>query len=214
MPAHPCMRTTAGNGPAPSGRSSHAGTASGFPGVAFGKDRLGMAHPVMTIEARSTDSVRRSMNRAYTAPQRAAKRERLLPSALIRAAPTTDRFGSSCRADAPWIVRDDRIRAYLASQPTEKLNAKLVESFIVVPPPTDDPDSPGRAAIRPGAGHVGYRKRASSPEARRPLSSNHGGTALGPCARALVSPDRSRGRSLARLTPRLSEDAPPSMLAP
>jgi len=32
-------------------------------------------------------------------------------------------------ADAPWIVREDRIKTYLASQPSEKLNAKLVEKM-------------------------------------------------------------------------------------
>src|SRR5262249_25858845 len=73
MPAHPCMSTTAGNGPAPSGRSSHAGTASGLPGVAFGNERFVEAQPARTIETRSTDIARRSMNRAYTAPQRGAK---------------------------------------------------------------------------------------------------------------------------------------------
>src|SRR5881397_730743 len=77
MPAQPCMSTTAGNGPAPSGRSSHAATASGLPGVALGNDRFVEAQPVTTIEARSTDSARRSMVRAYTAPQRAAKLEAL-----------------------------------------------------------------------------------------------------------------------------------------
>src|SRR5262245_25535517 len=30
-------------------------------------------------------------------------------------------------ADAPWIVRDDRVKTYLASRPPERLNAKLVE---------------------------------------------------------------------------------------
>ncbi len=75
MPAQPCRSTTAGNGPGPVGRSSHPGTVSGLPGVAFGKDRVVVAHPAMTIETRSTDSRRRSMNRAYTAPQRAAKLE-------------------------------------------------------------------------------------------------------------------------------------------
>jgi hypothetical protein len=32
-------------------------------------------------------------------------------------------------ADAPWIVRNDRIATYLASHPTEKLNVKLVEKM-------------------------------------------------------------------------------------
>jgi len=32
-------------------------------------------------------------------------------------------------ADAPWIVRDDRIKTYLASRPAEKLNAQLVEKI-------------------------------------------------------------------------------------
>jgi hypothetical protein len=32
-------------------------------------------------------------------------------------------------ADAPWIVRDDRIKAYRASHPREKLDAKLVEKM-------------------------------------------------------------------------------------
>jgi hypothetical protein len=49
----------------------------GLPFTAFGKDKLVVAHPVMTMETRSTDIRRRSMNRAYTAPQRAAKLEAL-----------------------------------------------------------------------------------------------------------------------------------------
>src|SRR6266566_3561002 len=77
MPAHPCSKTTAGNGPGPVGRSSHAGTVSGLPGVAFGNERFVVAQPAIRIEAQSTDSGRRSMNRAYTAAQRGAKRERL-----------------------------------------------------------------------------------------------------------------------------------------
>jgi hypothetical protein len=32
-------------------------------------------------------------------------------------------------ADAPWIVRDDRIKTYLANQPAAKLNAQLVEKM-------------------------------------------------------------------------------------
>jgi hypothetical protein len=32
-------------------------------------------------------------------------------------------------ADAPWIVRNDRIATYLASHPTEKLDVKLVEKM-------------------------------------------------------------------------------------
>jgi hypothetical protein len=32
-------------------------------------------------------------------------------------------------ADAPWIVRDDRIKTFLASHPKEKLDAKLVEKM-------------------------------------------------------------------------------------
>lgn len=32
-------------------------------------------------------------------------------------------------ADAPWIVRDDRIKTFLASHPTEKLDAKFVEKM-------------------------------------------------------------------------------------
>jgi len=31
--------------------------------------------------------------------------------------------------DAPWIVRSDRIKTYLASQPTQKLDVKLVEKM-------------------------------------------------------------------------------------
>jgi hypothetical protein len=34
-------------------------------------------------------------------------------------------------ADAPWIVRNDRIATYLASRPTEKLDVKLVEKMCV-----------------------------------------------------------------------------------
>ena len=40
-------------------------------------------------------------------------------------------------ADAPWIVRDDRIKTYLASQPAAKLNAKLVEKICVSLLPRD-----------------------------------------------------------------------------
>jgi hypothetical protein len=32
-------------------------------------------------------------------------------------------------ADAPWIVRDDRLKTYRASHPREKLGAKLVEKM-------------------------------------------------------------------------------------
>jgi hypothetical protein len=32
-------------------------------------------------------------------------------------------------ADAPWIVRNDRLAMYLASHPTEKLDVKLVEKM-------------------------------------------------------------------------------------
>ena len=32
-------------------------------------------------------------------------------------------------ADAPWIVRNDRIAKYLASRPTDKLDVKLVEKM-------------------------------------------------------------------------------------
>ena len=32
-------------------------------------------------------------------------------------------------ADPPWIVRDDRIKTFLTSHPTEKLDAKLVEKM-------------------------------------------------------------------------------------
>jgi hypothetical protein len=32
-------------------------------------------------------------------------------------------------ADAPWIVRDDRMKGYLAGQPVKTLNAKLVEKM-------------------------------------------------------------------------------------
>jgi hypothetical protein len=32
-------------------------------------------------------------------------------------------------ADAPWIVRDDRMKTYLASQPGRTLDAKLVEKM-------------------------------------------------------------------------------------
>src|SRR5215510_1398352 len=77
MPPQPCISTTAGKGPAPSGRSSHAGTVSGLPGVAFEKERFVEAQPVRTIETMSTDSARRSMHRAYTAPQRETKLEAL-----------------------------------------------------------------------------------------------------------------------------------------
>src|SRR3989454_10311498 len=76
-PWQPCSRMTAGNGPGPWGRSRHAGTVSGLPGVAFGKARLVVAQPAMTVEARSADSARRTMGRAYTGPQREAKREPL-----------------------------------------------------------------------------------------------------------------------------------------
>jgi hypothetical protein len=40
-------------------------------------------------------------------------------------------------ADAPWIVRDDRLKAYLASQPTDRLDAKLVEKMCLALLPRD-----------------------------------------------------------------------------
>ena len=40
-------------------------------------------------------------------------------------------------ADAPWIVRTDRIKTYLASQPAKKLDAKLVEKMCLSLLPRD-----------------------------------------------------------------------------
>src|SRR5436853_6357309 len=101
MPAHPCSKTTAGNGPGPVGRSSHAGTVSGMPGVAFGNERFVVAQPAIRIEAQSTDSGRRSMNRAYTVPQRAAKRERLGGAASLRRGFWTPQAGYARRHTHP-----------------------------------------------------------------------------------------------------------------
>lgn len=40
-------------------------------------------------------------------------------------------------ADAPWIVRDDRMKTYLANQPTAKPDAKLVEKICLSLLPRD-----------------------------------------------------------------------------
>ena len=40
-------------------------------------------------------------------------------------------------ADAPWIVRDDRLKTYLASQPGRTLDAKLVEKVCLSLLPRD-----------------------------------------------------------------------------
>src|SRR5262245_51421687 len=40
-------------------------------------------------------------------------------------------------ADAPWILREDRINTYLARQPAEKLNARLVEKICLSLLPRD-----------------------------------------------------------------------------
>src|SRR5215470_7136002 len=107
MPAHPCMSTTAGNGPAPAGRSSHAGTASGLPGVAFGNERFVETQPARTSEAKSADIARRSMNRAYTAPQRGAKLERQqgrrLATTLFRMADAVMRAAIVCGTGSPTV---------------------------------------------------------------------------------------------------------------
>ena len=50
-PWQPCSRTIAGNGPAPSGRTSTAGIARGVPGVAFGIDTAGVAQALSRTEA-------------------------------------------------------------------------------------------------------------------------------------------------------------------
>ena len=52
-------------------------------------------------------------------------------------------------ADAPWIVRDDRIKTYLASQPPAKLDAKLVEKICLSLLPRDYMKLyPGKAGTR------------------------------------------------------------------
>ena len=43
-------------------RQVTAVTDSGLPGVALGKERLVVAQPAMTVEARSADSTRRTMS--------------------------------------------------------------------------------------------------------------------------------------------------------
>jgi len=52
-------------------------------------------------------------------------------------------------ADAPWIVRGDRIAAYLASRPTEKLDVKLVERMCLSLLPRNYVQLyPGKAGVR------------------------------------------------------------------
>jgi hypothetical protein len=52
-------------------------------------------------------------------------------------------------ADAPWIVRDDRIKTYRASHPREKLEAKLVEKMCLSSlPPNYRQLYPARAHMR------------------------------------------------------------------
>jgi hypothetical protein len=51
--------------------------------------------------------------------------------------------------DAPWIVRDDRIKTYRASHPREKLEAKLVEKMCLSSlPPNYRQLYPARAHMR------------------------------------------------------------------
>lgn len=52
-------------------------------------------------------------------------------------------------ADAPWIVRDDRIKTFLASHPKEKLDAKLVEKMCLsLLPPNYMQLYPGKPGVR------------------------------------------------------------------
>src|SRR5215813_3169100 len=59
------MSTTAGNGPAPSGRSSSARTRTGAPGVTLSKETRPVAQPASTSAAKTIRPWRR-MRRAYT----------------------------------------------------------------------------------------------------------------------------------------------------
>ena len=62
-------------------------------------------------------------------------------------------------ADAPWIVRDDRIKTYLASHPTEKLDARLVEEICLsLLPPNYMQLYPAKSSVREF-----YRYTVSSP---------------------------------------------------
>ena len=52
-------------------------------------------------------------------------------------------------ADAPWIVRDDRIKTYLSGQRAAKLDAKLVEKMCVSLLPRDYKKLyPGKPGVR------------------------------------------------------------------
>ena len=52
-------------------------------------------------------------------------------------------------ADAPWIVRNDRIATYLASRPAEKLDVKLVEKMCLSLLPRNYMQLyPGKAGVR------------------------------------------------------------------
>jgi hypothetical protein len=52
-------------------------------------------------------------------------------------------------ADAPWVVRNDRIATYLASRPTEKLDVKLVEKMCLSLLPRNYMQLyPGKASVR------------------------------------------------------------------
>ena len=52
-------------------------------------------------------------------------------------------------ADAPWIVRNDRIATYLASRPAEKLDVKVVEKMCLSLLPRNYMQLyPGKAGVR------------------------------------------------------------------
>ena len=52
-------------------------------------------------------------------------------------------------ADAPWIVREDRLKKYLVNHPADKLNVKLVEQICLSLLPRDYIKSyPGRSGVK------------------------------------------------------------------
>jgi hypothetical protein len=59
----------------------------------------------------------------------------LLQSPLAEKIRVADKLRTGRRdpgiAEAPWIVRDEQIKNFLANHPTEKLDAKLVEKICV-----------------------------------------------------------------------------------
>lgn len=68
-------------------------------------------------------------------------REMLSESPLARRIGVADTLRTGLRdpgiADAPWIVRDDRIQTYLAGRPAQKLDAKLLEKICLSLLPRD-----------------------------------------------------------------------------